>query len=292
MKTSCLLAGFITVASIYGSLGQDRLPDPTWLHRSVTEVKQQPSDLTTSTCRYRPVFGAGDSESRIPRGIVRYGELTVDPKGASGIVSYPGEEQIYFVLEGDGLLQYGGETAPIRRDDFMYLPPGVRHGVSNPAESRPCRLMIMGFRVSGRDTGETPDHLMLANLADVPKQTVANHPPSTLFQLMLGTTQSRRDKLAVSQVVTSLFLMEFEPGGTNVPHHHDREEEIYLVLDGQGDMVAGGGMDGIEGRHPARAGDAYFFRLNCTVGFYSRTQPGQPKARILAVRSLYPFPQR
>ena len=74
----------------------------------------------------------------------------------------------------------------------------------------------------------------------------------------------------------------------NDPHHHETEEEIYLVLDGSGDMVAGGGMDGVEGRHPARAGDAYFFRLNCTVGFYSSSD-SSVKARILAVRSRYPF---
>ncbi len=292
MRIPFLFAGMIALASAVTCLGQERLPDPTWLHRRVGEVKEQTSDLSTSTCRYRPLFGAGDSQSRIPRGIVRYGELTVDSGGASGVVSYSDEEQIYFVLEGEGLLQYGEENAPIRRDDFMYLPPGVRHGLSNPAGQQLCRVMVMGFRVSGRDTAKPPDRLMLANLADVPKQTVANHPPSTLFQLLLGTTESKRDKLAASQVVTSLFVMEFEPGGTNLPHHHDREEEIYLVLDGQGDMVAGGGMDGIEGRHPAKAGDAYFFRLNCTVGFYSQTAPGQPKARILAVRSLYPFSQR
>jgi hypothetical protein len=52
-------------------------------------------------------------------------------------------------------------------------------------------------------------------------------------------------------------------------------------------MVAGGGADGVEGRQPARAGDAYFFRLNCTVGFYAARNG--PKARILAVRSLYPL---
>ena len=49
--------------------------------------------------------------------------------------------------------------------------------------------------------------------------------------------------------------------------------------------MAGGGIDGIEGRHPAKQGDAYFFRLNCTVGYYSA--PGV-KSRILAVRSWHP----
>ena len=82
--------------------------------------------------------------------------------------------------------------------------------------------------------------------------------------------------------------MEFAPGGTNFPHHHANAEEVYLLLEGTGEMVAGGGMDGIEGRHPAKPGDAYFFRLNATVGFYNDPDPSKPKARILAVRSFYP----
>jgi mannose-6-phosphate isomerase-like protein (cupin superfamily) len=79
--------------------------------------------------------------------------------------------------------------------------------------------------------------------------------------------------------------MEFEPGGTNFPHHHDAEEEIYVLLDGQGDMVAGSGTNGLEARFPATPGDTYFFRLNCTVGFYNGAKA---PAHILAVRSLFP----
>ncbi|HYK87878.1 MAG TPA: cupin domain-containing protein [Acidobacteriota bacterium] len=105
----------------------------------------------------------------------------------------------------------------------------------------------------------------------------------------MGDIHSTRDKLAAARVLTSLFIMEFAPGGTNLPHHHEREEEIYLVLNGHGEMVAGSGTDGIEGRFPAKAGDAYFFRLNCTVGFDASNTPGEEKTHILAVRSLFPF---
>jgi mannose-6-phosphate isomerase-like protein (cupin superfamily) len=90
--------------------------------------------------------------------------------------------------------------------------------------------------------------------------------------------------------MVSLFLMDFAPGGTNIPHHHDMEEEIYYILRGSGEMVAGGGADGNEGRYPARAGDAFFIRLNATVGFYSGARPGGEHDLILAVRSRYPFP--
>jgi uncharacterized RmlC-like cupin family protein len=79
--------------------------------------------------------------------------------------------------------------------------------------------------------------------------------------------------------------MEIDPGGTNFPHHHANAEEIYLVLSGHGDIVAGEGVDGIEGRRPAKPGDAYFYRLNATVGYYSA--PGVHSG-ILCVRSYYP----
>jgi hypothetical protein len=49
-------------------------------------------------------------------------------------------------------------------------------------------------------------------------------------------------------------------------------------------------MDGVEGLHPAKAGDAYYFRQNCTVGFYNRNTPNA-KAHILAVRAFVPLPK-
>jgi mannose-6-phosphate isomerase-like protein (cupin superfamily) len=128
----------------------------------------------------------------------------------------------------------------------------------------------------------------VANIDDVKLQTVGGHPDSVQYRLLMGDTNSQRDRIAAAQILTSLYVMEFAPGGTNFPHHHETEEEIYLVIGGRGEMVAGGGTDGIEGRHPVKVGDAYFFRLNCTVGFYASTEGGE-QARILAVRSRFPF---
>jgi mannose-6-phosphate isomerase-like protein (cupin superfamily) len=145
----------------------------------------------------------------------------------------------------------------------------------------------MGYKIPAGARATPPSKPLVANIDDVKWQTVSGHPDSVVYQLLMGDKKSTRDKIAAGEVLTSVFIMEFAPGGTNFPHHHDQEEEIYLVLDGSGDMVAGGGTDGVEGRHAARAGDAYFFRLNCTVGFYS-SRVG-PKSRILAVRSRYPF---
>jgi mannose-6-phosphate isomerase-like protein (cupin superfamily) len=266
--------------------GQDHAVDPTFLRRTVAEVKPQPDDLATPACRYKPLFGAGDKDAAALHGIARYGEATVGSGGASAIVNYPAEEQVYVILDGAGVLVYGEETHPVRRNDFMYLPPGVPHGIRNTA-SAPCRFLVMGFRIPAGTEAKRPPKPLIANIDDVPRQTVSGHPPSTQYRLLMGDVESKRDRLAAARVLTSLFVMEFEPGGTNIPHHHETEEEIYLVLDGRGEMAAGGGMDGIEGRFPTQAGEAWFFRLNCTVGFYNRSEPGA-RARILAVRSLYP----
>jgi mannose-6-phosphate isomerase-like protein (cupin superfamily) len=286
---SVVIAG---VAAIAGALlfSAERMVDPTFLYRYVPDLREQPADLSTPTCRYKPIFGAGDDEARIVKGIARYGEVTVDPGGRSGTMAYPAEEQVYIILEGSGAVTYGDEQVPVRKNDYLYLPPGVRHGISNPS-SGVCRLIVMGFRIPPGTQVSVPPKVLLANIDDVKKQTAAGHPPTVLYQLLMGDTKSTRDRIAAGHVLTSLFIMEFAPGGTNFPHHHEREEEIYLVLDGQGEMVAGGGTDGIEGRRPAKPGDAYFFRLNCTVGFYSSTAPGS-KSRILAVRSLFPFPRQ
>jgi len=264
--------------------------DPTFLRRSIAEIAPHADDLTAGAtgASYQPIFGAGDPQAKQLKSVARYGLLTVAPGGTSAIVSYPAEEQIYFVMDGHGTLIYGDERAAIRPHDFAYLPVGVKHGLANmPGEA--LRVMVMGFRIPKNVTVAPTPHLMLANADEVTPVIVEGHPPDCLFKLLMGTTDSRRDKLAAASQMVSLFIMDFAPGGTNIPHHHESAEEIYYVLRGKGDMVAGGGADGNEGRYPAKQGDAYFIRLNATVGFYSGAKPGEEHDLVLAVRSRFPF---
>jgi mannose-6-phosphate isomerase-like protein (cupin superfamily) len=279
---------FLVLLNPASLLAQDRTVDPTWLHRFVPQVSETKADLSSSSCHYKPIFGAGDADNRILRSVSHFGEVTVEARGNCQSVLYDREEEIYFILQGTGVLQYGDETHPLRANDFTYLAPGVKHGIAN-SSGQPLQVLVMGFKISPRIAlGAPAQSAKIVNLDDVKEEPVQGHPTSVLYKLLAGPRKGKRDAIDSAYVITSFFLMDFAPGGTNFPHHHETAEEIYLVVDGEGEMVAGSGMDGLEGRFPAKAGDAYYFRPNCTVGFYNQDKPGA-KAHILAVRSQIPL---
>jgi mannose-6-phosphate isomerase-like protein (cupin superfamily) len=268
---------------------QDSKVEPTWLHRYVPSLRESVSDLSSATCHYTPIFGIGDGDSRVPRTVTRFAELKVD-RGDCKPVSYDREEDIYFILKGSGVLHYGETTHAMQANDFTYLPPGIKHSITNSSQEQ-LQVLVMGLKippaVSIGAPSPTPE---IFNLNDLKERTVSGHPSSVLYKLMVGPHTAKRDAINEAYVVVDFFAMNFAPGGTNAPHHHETAEEIYLVIDGEGEMVAGSGMNGVEGRYPAKAGDAYYFRQNCTVGFYNQNAP-EAKAHILAVRAKVPLPK-
>ena len=41
------------------------------------------------------------------------------------------QEQVYHVLDGEGLMQIDGEDHVVRKHDVIFLPPGVKHDIAN-----------------------------------------------------------------------------------------------------------------------------------------------------------------
>jgi mannose-6-phosphate isomerase-like protein (cupin superfamily) len=282
-----LLTILLLIATI--SPAQERKIDPSWLYRDVSKLTDHHVDFSTDSCRYIPIFGEGDSDSAVPKSVVRFGQLTVAPHGNCQPVEYPREEELYFVRDGSGTLHYAEDSHSLTQNDFTYVPPTVRHSISNSSD-QPLQILMTTVRIPVETRLSLPAKLAVANLSDLQERTIEGHPNSVLYKLMIGPRSAARDRINATYAVADFFLMDFAPGGTNFPHHHETAEEIYLVLDGEGQMAAGGGMDGIEGLHQAKAGDAYYFRQNCTVGFYNQ-KASSAKAHILAVRVFVPLPK-
>jgi mannose-6-phosphate isomerase-like protein (cupin superfamily) len=272
-----------------GLMMQERKVEPTWLYRDVSTLAEQKIDLSSESCHYTAIFGEGDSEAKLPQSVARFGELTVAPHGTCQTVEYPREEELYFVLGGSGMLHYGEKSHSLTPNDFTYVPPTVRHSISNPS-GEALHVVLTTVRIPPETALAPPAELAVANLAEIKEETVGGHPNSVLYKLLIGPHTGTRDRINATYTVADFFLMDFAPGGTNTPHHHEVAEEIYLVLDGEGQMAAGGGMEGVQGLHHAKAGEAYYFRPNCTVGFYNQKTTAT-KAHILAVRVFVPMPK-
>ena len=212
-----------------GLRAQDRPVDPTWLHRHVPELAEAKSDLTSQTCHYQPIFGESDKDNRSLQTVARFGEATLDAHGNCRTVLYGREEEIYFVVEGGGLLHYEDQIQALRKHDFTYLPPGAKHSISNDA-GQPLRVVVMGFKIPPSiSIGAPLPHPKVANLEDAKEETVSGHPNSVLYKLLAGLRTGKRDLIDEAYVMDSFFWMDFSPGGTNWPHHHEAAEEIYLV---------------------------------------------------------------
>jgi mannose-6-phosphate isomerase-like protein (cupin superfamily) len=257
-----------------------------YLRRSLYSVQEVREGVSSQSAHYKPFFGAGDDSSKIIKGIYHFGNLTVDPGGKSINMKYADEEQVLFVLDGTGILNYDKEKVPVSKNDFIYIPIGTKFGFINPRE-KALSVFIMGFKILPGTLVKPTPKILIANSEDVAFQVLGSHGPTTQFQLLMGTTESKRDRLAASCQVNSLFIMDFAASGTNIPHRHDKEEEIYYILRGHGEIVAGETKDGKEFRHPSKEGDAFFFPPKTLIGFYSGNKEGEEHARILAVRFKY-----
>ena len=75
----------------------------------------------------KALVGPGNSgSSRIDFRISRYAPSAYVQEHVHKV-----QEQIYYVLEGEGLLTVDEEKHLMRPHDYVYLPPGVRHSFTN-----------------------------------------------------------------------------------------------------------------------------------------------------------------
>ena len=64
------------------------------------------------------------------------------PMARVALHSHKVQEQVYHVLEGEGVMEIAGERRVVRRHDVIFLPPGVPHGLENTGTGNLVFLVV------------------------------------------------------------------------------------------------------------------------------------------------------
>ncbi|MEM2875968.1 MAG: cupin domain-containing protein [Candidatus Bathyarchaeia archaeon] len=102
--------------------------------------------------------------------------------------------------------------------------------------------------------------MYVVNVGEVEEKVIGSHGETTKYKLIFGRGSNYPD---ITKSITSVWTMAIEPGGTNQPHVHEDEEQVYLVKDGCGTIVVG------NERRKVEEGDAIYLPPKITHAFYN-----------------------
>ncbi len=63
--------------------------------------------------------------------LMDYRISTYQPMAYVQLHTHKVQEQVYHVLDGEGLMEMDGRKQVVRRHDVIFIPPGVEHGITN-----------------------------------------------------------------------------------------------------------------------------------------------------------------
>jgi quercetin dioxygenase-like cupin family protein len=219
-------------------------------------------------------------------------------------------ERIFYVLEGHPSLTLNGSTHRLRNGEGGLVPLGVPHAWHN-AEEMPASWIEIASPIP-RSAGEAPDELVTG--PPVTFEAGADLDPRdpralAFFRLDDGQMEVDTHKVGVPRdaasvsasmttallaysgiavqmlvdqrqgaALTTLFMVEYQPGGIAQPHDHPFEES-YVILDGEIEFVADGAQ------HTLRAGDVAWAGVGCVHSFRNS---GAERARWLEATAPQP----
>jgi quercetin dioxygenase-like cupin family protein len=63
--------------------------------------------------------------------LMDYRISTYQPMAYVQLHTHKLQEQVYHVLDGEGMMEMDGKRQVVRRHDVVFIPPGVEHGITN-----------------------------------------------------------------------------------------------------------------------------------------------------------------
>ena len=84
-------------------------------------------EIPRKILRLRDLFGPETEHGRL----VDHRISSYQPKGYVARHAHKVQEQIYHVLDGEGIMELSGERHVVRRHDVIFIPPGIEHSIIN-----------------------------------------------------------------------------------------------------------------------------------------------------------------
>ena len=63
--------------------------------------------------------------------LIDYRISCYQPMAYVALHTHKEQEQVYHVLDGEGMMEMDGKRQVVRKHDVIYIPPGVEHSISN-----------------------------------------------------------------------------------------------------------------------------------------------------------------
>ncbi|PIU30107.1 hypothetical protein COT07_02420 [Candidatus Woesearchaeota archaeon CG07_land_8_20_14_0_80_44_23] len=165
---------------------------------------------------------------------VSMAHVTMRPGNVSLWHQHSGMAEVYFVLDGEGILYYENKSVSAREGTYVMLPPKTPHKLRNVGNSDLEHLVFAIPPFDPKDVELLED---FANEKAVPEKFEYGKPPITaldgalIYELI---PRSEREKLDVGLAVG--FLPK---GRKAIPHYHKISEEIYYISFGIGRVKVG-----------------------------------------------------
>ena len=99
-------------------------------------LSDQPAFTTKDGSTIRELFGRAVGGSRVQS----LAEARLAPGAATERHLHALSEEIYFVLEGEGVIEIDGEETTLRAGDGVVIPPGAAHTIATTGELELCFL--------------------------------------------------------------------------------------------------------------------------------------------------------
>ncbi len=207
-------------------------------------------------------------------------------------------EESFYVIEGNPLLDIGGETVELATDRCGLIPTGTPHAWRNPGP-QPCRWLEMQAPCArGADDPAPPDTFFVPEQVGGDSRPVDLRDPRNQRFFRLDEGQMEVDRLKAGSTVGApqvsasmatallaysgitvkmlvderlgaalhtMFMVEYQPGGVAHPHDHPLEE-AYYILDGEVVAEADGE------RFTLGPGDFLWTGVGCVHAFYNETE--------------------